>query len=340
MLARGLYPAPAVWSSGTTYQPGTVVTYLGTSYVAVSVNSATQPNTAAAAIWAKMSQGLNFSNAAWSSATTYYVGDVVFYNGASFVSRANNNLNQTPSSGSFWTQLAAAGTTGPAGPAGPGVAAGGTAGQLLTKNSSTDYDTSWQSASGVVAGTAPSHFTLWRSNTGTAGIYTDPVTSGGSLQLSTTLQGYPMRIPNACQLTQVHVNVTTAAGSTSSTIQVWLYTDNGQSHPGVMLASGSVPNGNGTGQFTASLSPNPTVISGPTNVWVMYRAVTGVAPTVAAGGVVQTDWTQLGGPNAVSAYYQFGVYTAGTAVPSDISGTPISSTGASAHPLFALRTSA
>ena len=35
------------------------------------------------------------------------------------------------------------GETGATGATGPGVAAGGTTGQLLTKNSSTDYDTSW-----------------------------------------------------------------------------------------------------------------------------------------------------------------------------------------------------
>ena len=35
------------------------------------------------------------------------------------------------------------GATGATGPAGPGVASGGTAGQVLVKNSSTNYDTSW-----------------------------------------------------------------------------------------------------------------------------------------------------------------------------------------------------
>jgi hypothetical protein len=34
------------------------------------------------------------------------------------------------------------------GPAGPGVATGGTAGQVLTKDSGTDFDTSWQDATG------------------------------------------------------------------------------------------------------------------------------------------------------------------------------------------------
>lgn len=36
-----------------------------------------------------------------------------------------------------------------AGPAGQGVPAGGTAGQVLTKDSGTDYDTSWQDPSGA-----------------------------------------------------------------------------------------------------------------------------------------------------------------------------------------------
>lgn len=40
------------------------------------------------------------------------------------------------------------GETGATGPAGPGVATGGTAGQVLTKKSGTDYDTEWQDPSG------------------------------------------------------------------------------------------------------------------------------------------------------------------------------------------------
>lgn len=39
------------------------------------------------------------------------------------------------------------GATGPAGAAGPGVAVGGTNGQVLQKNSSTNFDTSWQTPS-------------------------------------------------------------------------------------------------------------------------------------------------------------------------------------------------
>ena len=45
----------------------------------------------------------------------------------------------------------ATGPAGPAGPAGPGVPAGGTAGQVLTKKSGTDYDTEWKDPTGGVA---------------------------------------------------------------------------------------------------------------------------------------------------------------------------------------------
>ena len=53
----------------------------------------------------------------------------------------------------YWpiTSIVPAGPRGPpgaAGPAGPGVPAGGTAGQILTKSSATDYATEWSDASG------------------------------------------------------------------------------------------------------------------------------------------------------------------------------------------------
>lgn len=44
------------------------------------------------------------------------------------------------------------GAPGAQGPAGPGVAAGGTAGQVLSKKSDTDYDTEWVTPSGGVGG--------------------------------------------------------------------------------------------------------------------------------------------------------------------------------------------
>ncbi|MGQ0736155.1 MAG: hypothetical protein ACT4QD_21195, partial [Acidobacteriota bacterium] len=54
----------------------------------------------------------------WSNATTYAVGDAVFFGGSSYVSLTGGNLNSTPSSGAPWALLAQQGDTGPAGPAG------------------------------------------------------------------------------------------------------------------------------------------------------------------------------------------------------------------------------
>lgn len=54
---------------------------------------------------------------------------------------------------SWTTTSGGAGTTGATGPTGPGVAAGGTTGQFLKKNSSTDYDTAWADAATLGANT-------------------------------------------------------------------------------------------------------------------------------------------------------------------------------------------
>jgi hypothetical protein len=72
-----------------------------------------------------------------------------------------------------------AGPAGDTGPAGPGVASGGTVGQILTKDSSDDYDTSWQDlpeSSGVVSSaTAPENTnSIWfNTENGNTYIYYD-----------------------------------------------------------------------------------------------------------------------------------------------------------------------
>jgi hypothetical protein len=81
----------------------------------------------------------------------------------------------------------ATGATGATGPAGPGVATGGTAGQVLAKVSSTNYDTTWVSAGGSVTSvglTAPSFLSVSGS----------PVTTSGTLALS--YSGTPLPVAN------------------------------------------------------------------------------------------------------------------------------------------------
>jgi hypothetical protein len=77
---------------------------------------------------------INTFRATWSSSATYSAGNVVTYQGASYISLVSNNKNVTPSSStSAWAILDPPGVTGASGPAGPqgpggGPGAPGTAG--------------------------------------------------------------------------------------------------------------------------------------------------------------------------------------------------------------------
>ena len=96
----------------------------------------------------------------YNAAVQYERLDIVQYEGASYlVLRSVQGV--TPTDGTDYMLLAAkgdtglqgkqgatgstgaTGATGATGPAGPGVPTGGTAGQVLTKNSSTNYDAKW-----------------------------------------------------------------------------------------------------------------------------------------------------------------------------------------------------
>lgn len=92
---------------------------------------------------------------AYNAATDYAVGDQVDYNGSSYIMYNNAAAGTVPTNTSYWGLVAekgdtgATGATGPTGPAGSdgadgaGVPIGGTTGQVLSKNSNTDFDTEW-----------------------------------------------------------------------------------------------------------------------------------------------------------------------------------------------------
>jgi hypothetical protein len=62
---------------------------------------------------------------AWSAATTYATGDAVSFNGSSYISLTNGNINNQPdSSPANWSLLAQAGATGATGPSGAQGATG------------------------------------------------------------------------------------------------------------------------------------------------------------------------------------------------------------------------
>jgi len=63
----------------------------------------------------------------WSNATTYTIGDAVFYNGSSYISLVNGNIGFQPDiSNVKWAMLAQQGTAGATGPAGATGATGAT----------------------------------------------------------------------------------------------------------------------------------------------------------------------------------------------------------------------
>lgn len=83
---------------------------------------------------------------AYNASTDYAVGDSVDYNGSSYVMFADAAAGTLPTDTTKWQILAEKGDTGSAGTDGTdgeGVPTGGTTGQVLTKSSSTDFDTTW-----------------------------------------------------------------------------------------------------------------------------------------------------------------------------------------------------
>ena len=92
----------------------------------------------------------NFTGA-YNIGISYAVGDVATYNGETWyrINSNGGNVGDTPTEGLFWTLLAQKGQQGEQGiqgeqgEAGAGIATGGTTGQILSKQSNTDYDTVW-----------------------------------------------------------------------------------------------------------------------------------------------------------------------------------------------------
>ena len=107
---------------------------------------------------------------AYNAGTNYAVGDSVDYQGSSYVMFNDVGAGTVPTDTDYWQILAEKGDTGLTGATGDdgpqgdpgddgeGVPAGGTTGQVLAKNSDTDYDVEWSTGGGggtvdtVVAG--------------------------------------------------------------------------------------------------------------------------------------------------------------------------------------------
>jgi hypothetical protein len=140
----------------------------------------------------------NFTGA-WANGVDYDPGDVVEFNGSSYYAPTGIFSSYSPPNNG-WLLVASKGDTGEAGedgatgpagadgedgatgdtgPAGPGVPTGGTDGQILTKTSSTDYETAWEdipeSAAVISSATPPENTSaIWfNTETGNTYIYYD-----------------------------------------------------------------------------------------------------------------------------------------------------------------------
>jgi hypothetical protein len=103
------------WSSSTIYSTGDAVSENGTSYIARTTNLNVDPANDVAGggpNWAVLAQGETFRGP-WGATNIYYPGDVVSFNGSSYVALLNNGNNQPDLTiGIVWSLLAAAGTNG------------------------------------------------------------------------------------------------------------------------------------------------------------------------------------------------------------------------------------
>lgn len=92
----------AVWSSGTLYQVGDIVSFGGNQYISLQTHSAQTPSTATA-YWSLFSEGFDFQGD-WSSGTAYKIGQVVRLNGYTYLSTADSTAQEPPNV-TYWQRL-------------------------------------------------------------------------------------------------------------------------------------------------------------------------------------------------------------------------------------------
>ena len=103
------------------------------SIASLSILSVTFGLTTTSPAIAQVNQNIKFYEGAWNPATSYGAGDVVAYNGSSFISLVNSNVGMEPdTSTAVWALLAAQGPQGPIGPTGPAGPTGATGGTGAT----------------------------------------------------------------------------------------------------------------------------------------------------------------------------------------------------------------
>lgn len=167
-----------------------------------------------------------------------------------------------------------AGAAGATGATGPGVATGGTTGQVLTKASNANYDTTWSTpasgGSGTSMGTA---FPPW----GRGRWWTTPKTldANQNHSQSANYTAHQIQIPNACTISTVGIFCNSPNGQTAD---LAFFADRGINASTVGPAARLAYN-----TFTLDANwktyvfPSPWVFTAPTTIWCLFRIVTASA---------------------------------------------------------------
>jgi hypothetical protein len=274
--------------------------------------------------------GLGFNNrGAWASNSAYAINDVVQVSGSSYVAKATGTNRPPATSPAYWDLMVAKGDTGPAGPAGPAgaVPAGGSTGQVLAKTSSADFDTSWQTIDAGGGGGLSESLGWTVGSYGTRPFVGTPAASAIN---TTTIQGYPIRVPHACTVGGVWAHVVTTASS--QTLTVWIYgsSADGWAQPGIQQAS------LGAASIAVATDISWTWAHSFTEaqtIWVMYRTTHTTPTFTTAGANYVTASSSVVPFNAASTTFarSFTGLAGTTQPPLDMSSN-VSTPGPSSHP--------
>lgn len=181
------------------------------------------------------------------------------------------------------------GPTGATGPAGPGVPTGGQAGQVLTKNTSSDYDTSWQTP--AAGGGAGQMVTVDGMSSGVNRMFSSAartMTYAPISMVAFRLYHVPFYLTGPVIVTALAINVTTAAAA-GSIGRAGIYQRNAAGYIGdLIVASGDIDIGT-TGLKMVTLAQPVPLAAG----WYFVDAVFGAGVSVTAYSTTAAN--QLGG---------------------------------------------
>ena len=94
------------YNPGQQYDAGDISRFGGNTYIALTSSTNITPTPSNSAQWAVYSEGIR-GRGTWSSATTYQLGETVFYANTSYVNQTINNTNIVPANnGANWSVLA------------------------------------------------------------------------------------------------------------------------------------------------------------------------------------------------------------------------------------------